>query len=104
MKGASFPRNRFKTALIQWFDILFVMGLCFITMLATMKSRGAVLVGAGAADGLDYSFSLPVFVLVIAILGGYLWYLIAHSEKELQDMVDHVYGPAEKDKQEGGDQ
>ena len=102
MKGSSAPRNRLKTALIQWFDILFIMGLCFITILATMKARGTVLVGSGASGGFDYSFSLPVFLLVGVILGVYLWYLINHSEKELKDMVNHIYGPAAADKPEGG--
>lgn len=104
MQGPSASRNRLKAALIRWFDILFVMGLCFITILATMKARGTVLVGSEASNGFDYSFSLPVFLLVGVILGVYLWYLISHSEKELKDMVNHIYGPTVEDKQEGGNQ
>jgi hypothetical protein len=69
------------------------MALCFLTLLTTMLLRGKVLVGDGAASGLDYSVGLGSCVLVILTFGVYVWYMLSHSERELKDMVNHVYGP-----------
>ncbi|MFA5863325.1 MAG: hypothetical protein WC975_01410 [Phycisphaerae bacterium] len=83
-------------ALVQWFDVLFVMVLCFVTLLGTMLLRGKVLVGSGSGQGLDYSFSLPMFLIVGVVFALYLSYMLSHSDRELKEMVDHVYGTEEK--------
>jgi hypothetical protein len=85
------PRRR-SHVLVQWFDVLFVMLLCFITLLTTMLMRGKVLVGSGSTEGLDYSFSWRTFGAVAAIFLVYVWYMLSHSERELKEMVRHVYG------------
>jgi hypothetical protein len=77
---------------VQWFDVLFIMVLCFVTLMTTMLLRGKVLVGSGESSGLDYSFK-PVAFFAVAIFGAiYLRYLLVHSDRELKDMIDHVYG------------
>jgi Na+/H+ antiporter NhaC len=76
---------------VQWFDILFIMVLCFLTLLSTMLMRGKVLVGSGTTEGLDYSFGWLSFALVLLFLIAYLIYMIMHSERELREMINHVY-------------
>lgn len=78
---------------LQWFDTLFIMALCFVTLLTTMLLRGKVLVGDGTASGLDYSFGFASCILVVVLFVVYMVYMLVHSERELQDMVNHVYGP-----------
>jgi Na+/H+ antiporter NhaC len=78
---------------IQWFDILFIMALCFLTLLTTMLMRGKVLVGNGSSAGLDYTFGFGSCTLVVLLFVVYLRYMLTHSEGELKDMVRHVYGP-----------
>ena len=91
-KPVDAPRQRFHR-FVQWFDTLFMMGLCFVTLLATMLLRGKVLVGEGAGSGLDYSFGFGSCILVLLLFGVYIVYMLVHSERELKDMVNHVYGP-----------
>jgi len=91
-KPADAPRQR-SHRFVQWFDTLFMMVLCFVTLLATMLLRGKVLVGEGTGSGLDYSFGFASCILVLLLFGVYIWYLLVHSERELKDMVNHVYGP-----------
>ena len=82
--------------LIQWFDILFIMALCFVVLLGTMLARGKVLVGAGGEGKLDYSVGFWSILVVFVVFAVYLWYVLAHSEKELAEMVNHVHGEPAK--------
>jgi hypothetical protein len=77
---------------VQCFDVSFIMVLCFLTLLTTMVIHGKVLVGDGSTQGLDLSFHASTFLLVVAIFVVYLWYMLRHSERELKDIVNHVYG------------
>ena len=52
-----------------------------------------VLAGEGSSGGLDYTFSLGTFMLMAGGLAVYIGYTLIHSERELKDMVNHVYGP-----------
>jgi hypothetical protein len=88
--------GRKASVFVQWFDVLFIMVLCFLTLMSTMLLRGKVLVGSGSSNGLDYSFSAVTFSIVAVFGVIYLWYLLTHSNRELQDMVDHVYREREK--------
>ena len=47
--------------------VLFIMALCFLTLLSTMLLRGKVLVGEGEASNLDYSFGIGSCVLVALV-------------------------------------
>ncbi|ATW28551.1 hypothetical protein DCMF_23425 [Candidatus Formimonas warabiya] len=73
------------------FDVLFIMILCFATLLTTMLMQGGVLVG-GSASGMRYHFSIASFLMVVAGLIIYLFYIIPHSDKELREMIKHLYG------------
>ena len=79
--------------LIQWFDTLFIMALCFLTLLSTILLRGPVLSGEGSDAVVDYSFGIGSCALVVAMFGLYVWYMLTRSNRELKEMVNHVYGP-----------
>ncbi|MCR6544555.1 hypothetical protein [Dehalobacterium formicoaceticum] len=84
---------------MEAFDVLFVMILCFATLLTTMLMQGAVLVG-GSASGMHYSFNIASFLMVVAGLIIYMVYIIPHSDKELRKMVNHIFGEKENKKEE----
>ena len=88
--------GRKASLFVQWFDVLFIMVLCFVTLMTTILLRGKVLAGSGESTELDYSFK-PIAFFTVAVFGVmYLGYLLIHSERELKDMVNHVYGKGEK--------
>ncbi|MDQ7093507.1 hypothetical protein REC12_07890 [Desulfosporosinus sp. PR] len=76
---------------LEVFDVVFIMLLCFLILLSTMIMRGKVLVGAGSAGGINYSFNLPIFLMLMLILGIYLVYVISRSDKELKVMIRYLY-------------
>jgi ABC-type sulfate transport system permease component len=86
-------RPRRTRLLIQWFDTLFIMALCFLTLLSTILLRGPVLSGEGSDTAVDYSFGIGSCALVVVMFGVYVWYMLTRSERELKEMVNHVYGP-----------
>jgi hypothetical protein len=82
------PQNK------QWmeiFDVMFIMILCFVILLSTMLMRGKVLVGSGSNGGIDYSFNLPVFLMLALALGIYMFYVISRSDRELKSMIRYLY-------------
>ena len=83
-----------RSIFLVTFDVLFIMLLCFATLLSTMLMRGTVIVGADAAAGLEYSFDIASFFITAAALGFYLLYIVNKSEKELREMVKKVYDEA----------
>ena len=83
---------------VHWFDVLFIMALCFLTLLSTMLLRGKVLVGTGEASNLDYSIGAVSCIGLALVFIAYFRYMLVHSERELKEMVNHVYG----EKQETG--
>ena len=58
-------KNRF----MEVFDVLFIMVLCFATLLSTMLMRGKVLVGSGGGGGMTYTFWAWTFLLTFLGLG-----------------------------------
>ena len=80
---------------VQIFDILFVMVLCFVTLLTTMLARGAVIVGSGAGDGMKYVFEIGSFVITFIGLIIYLVFILFNSNKELGSMIKEFYGDKE---------
>lgn len=91
MKGADQRKNPKNSVWMEAFDVMFIMLLCFITLLTTMLMRGKVLVGSGSTGGIDYSFNLPVFLMIVLVLGTYLFYVLSRSDKELKAMISHLY-------------
>lgn len=53
-----------KKIIILVFDVMFVMILCFATLLSTMLLQGGLLVGGDGA-ALDYSFNYATFTITI---------------------------------------
>jgi hypothetical protein len=84
--------------LVGAFDVLFIMLLCFATLLATMLGRGKVLVGEGAGEEMGYAFTLPAFLAVLLGLALYLLFVVLRSNRELRRMIGALYDgePAEK--------
>ncbi len=81
-------KNRF----MEVFDVLFIMVLCFATLLTTMLMRGKVLVGSGSGGGMAYTFSAWTFLLTFLGLGAYLAIVIPQSNRELGEIVEILYG------------
>ncbi len=73
------------------FDVLFIMLLCFATLLATMLGRGKVLVGEGTGERMGYAFSLPAFLAVLLGLVLYILFVVRRSNRELRRMVRAIY-------------
>lgn len=82
-------KNRF----MEIFDVLFIMLLCFATLLSTMLARGKVLVGSGSGGGMDYHFSAWTFLLTFLGLAAYLAFVVPQSNRELGEIVETLYGP-----------
>jgi len=89
-------RNKKFTEVI---DVIFIMALCFTTLLSTMLMRGKVLIGQGEAGGLNYAFDLLTFSITFGALAGYSLYIIQKSNRELGQMVVQVYGDKEQGKE-----
>ena len=91
MKGAE-KKNKYVNSLwMEVFDVMFIMLLCFVILLTTMLMRGKVLVGSGSTGGIDYSFNLPIFMMIVVALAAYMFYVISKSDKELKAMIKHRY-------------
>jgi len=96
MKGYN-QRGKYENSLwMEVFDVIFIMLLCFVILLTTMLMRGKVLVGSGSTGGINYSFNLPIFLLIVVALGTYLFYVISRSDKELKAMIKYSYDEAHK--------
>jgi|GEM_PF-876736 len=89
---AELPRERERSqphasnSFIKVFDIVFIMVLCFATLLATMLLRGKT---ENNAD--IYSIKLPIVALTVVGFTLYFLYLLRHSHKELKLMVEEMY-------------
>ena len=70
------------------FDIMFIMLLCFATLLATMLMQGGLLVGG---SGIDYEFGLGSFALTFGALAVYFIFILKIGHKELKILIDEVY-------------
>lgn len=77
--------------LLVIFDVVFIMLLCFATLLSTMLMRGTVIVGSGSTAGLEYTFDITSFLITACTLGVYLVYIIKNSDKELYEIVNNIY-------------
>lgn len=91
MNAANNPNPSQRNFWLVAFDVLFIMLLCFATLLSTMLMRGAVIVGSGSAGGFEYSFDISTFLITACALGFYLAYIIKKSDAELSAMIENVY-------------
>ncbi len=79
-------KNKKKTSLFaQTFDTLFIMILCFATLLAAMLMQGEI-------GGIHYTIDLTKFSITMSILILYLVVIIPKSDKGLKDMINELYG------------
>ncbi|KJR44355.1 hypothetical protein UF75_5268 [Desulfosporosinus sp. I2] len=85
-----------NSPLMEVFDVMFIMLLCFVILLSTMLMRGKVLVGSGSTGGMDYSFNLPIFLMLVLALAIYLVYVFSSSNKELKAMINNLYSEVHK--------
>jgi len=70
------------------FDVLFIMLLCFATLLATMLLQGGLLVGG---EGINYKFGIVSFLSVFVSVLLYIFYILKHSKKELEAIINRIY-------------
>lgn len=91
------PSQPKASGLRQAFDIFFVMGLCFVTLFASMLLQGPDLVDSG--KHINYlSVVTPVSVTaIVVILAAYLAYLLTRSNRQLHTLVHTVYDPPSND-------
>jgi len=75
-----------SNAFVKVFDIVFIMLLCFGTLLATMLLRGKTVNNAHI-----YDVKLPIVILTVVGFTLYFLYLLRHSHKELKLMVEEMY-------------
>lgn len=80
------------------FDVVFIMLLCFTTLLTTMLTRGKVIVGSGSAGGLAYTFGISSFVITMGFFVLCIAYIVKKSDKELRQMIAGAYDKAVIDK------
>jgi hypothetical protein len=73
----------FGARLREWFDIFFILILCFSVLLTTLLLQGVVLVGEGGG-GMDYTIDPVTLLATIAILAIYFIVLFAVSNKEMK--------------------
>ncbi|HKL11130.1 MAG TPA: hypothetical protein VJ990_06780 [Clostridia bacterium] len=68
------------------FDILFIMILCFATLLSAMLIKGS------NPLKMEYVLKPVTFILTFGAVMVYIWYVARESEKGLKAMVEKVYG------------
>jgi len=74
------------------FDVLFILMLCYLSLLMPILMRGKVLVGGGGGGGMQYTFTWSSLILCLLAAGVFGYFLLTHSEKELKVLIDKVYG------------
>lgn len=74
-----------KNRLAEIIDSLFIMILCFTTLLTAMLMKGD---GGGT---LKYTISFQTFIASILGLAICLFFIINQSEKELKHMINKIY-------------
>jgi len=78
------------------FDTLFIMILCFATLLTTMVLQGGVIVGG--QGGLSYIIKWPSFILTMGGVALYTIYILKESDKELKKMISFIYEDKTKER------
>ena len=84
-------RENIKKWLATAADVLFVLILCFAVLLTTM----VITTSGEVAQRTDYSVNPFLFTGVILSTGGYLIYMLWHSLKALNRMIDRFSAHSE---------
>ena len=74
------------------FDTMFIMLLCFATLLTAMLMKGH------SMRGLDYHINYLTFGIMVIALLIYMFLLVTNSEKGLRSMIKMIYADHEKQK------
>ncbi len=74
-----------KAIMVEAIDTIFIMGLCFATLLLAMLMQGNVIAG------IVYKIKEPSFAITISALVIYLTFVIAGSNKGLKKIIDQIY-------------
>ncbi|KNZ42200.1 hypothetical protein [Acetobacterium bakii] len=86
-------KTKEKKLALEIFDSLFIMLLCFATLLSAMLLKN----NSGA--GLDYTIHVKTLITTFLGLAIYLLYMLNRSDKGLKTMINYIY-PTEKFKEE----
>lgn len=74
-----------NSILLELFDTLFIMILCFGTLLSAMLMKGEVI------GGMKYSIDFKSFIITILGLVVYLCFILPQSDKGLRKMIKQLY-------------
>lgn len=74
-----------KNFWIELMDSMFIMVLCFATLLTAMLMSGK------SSGALNYGIDFKTLGIVIVSLGIYLAYILYQSDRELRSMIQNLY-------------
>jgi hypothetical protein len=78
-------KNKKSNLFLEIFDALFIMIICFATLLTAMLMKGST---AGTSFYIVHITTLTVTVLGLAV---YLFFVLRRSDKELKNIVSEIY-------------
>lgn len=87
--------KKFCKGLIFVFDILFIMVLCFATLLAVMLLQGKIVV--------DYRINFVTLAIVGIVAIAFIVFIIIQSTKELRNIIERHDWNDEKKHMDGED-
>lgn len=79
-------KDKKSNVLLEIFDVLFIMLLCFGTLLT------AVIMEKGEAGGTNYSIHFTTFAVIVMVVVLYLCFILSQSDKGLRAMIHQLYG------------
>lgn len=88
--------QRESSGIFKFFDIVFILILCYISLLLPIILRGTVLVGSGEASGMNYDLNPPLLAAVLISAIGYVVFMLRNSDREMRKVYNRVYGPKEE--------
>lgn len=74
-----------KSLMIEVLDALFIMALCFSTLLFAMLLQGNTIAG------IVYKIKTPSFLITVLSLVLYLGFVVIGSDKGLKTIIAHIY-------------
>jgi hypothetical protein len=78
-------KNKKSNLFMEIFDALFIMIICFATLLTAMLMKGSTL-GTSV-----YIVHITTLAVTVFALGVYLFFVLRRSEKELKGIVSDLY-------------
>lgn len=78
-------KNKKTNIIVGIFDSMFIMILCFATLLSAM------LVQNNSVSGLNYIINFKTLIITFLGLVIYLTFMLSQSQKGLKSMINHIY-------------